>query len=188
MFIKDCCNTCGGDGFNTFVNDGEPSDALGENGDVYIDCSTGDVYFNINGIWVFQCQIGGQDVFGNFYQYAENTTPLGTVSASFAQYLNLTTPAIPAGDYRIGLVFNYEATTAATVGEYRIQVDNSIILPDLDIESLGIASSGERKSFSNFFSETLTAGVHSIDVDIRRSAGAGTFTIDDAKLEIWRVS
>ena len=130
--------------------------------------------------------LGG--AFGQFPQYAENTTPADTTSAVFAEYLSMVTPVLPAGTYRLGWNFNFEASTAATIGEYRIQIDDSAVIPDVDVETLGIASSFERKAFSNRSHEVLLAGSHKIDIDFRRSGGVGTFTIDDAKLEIWRVS
>jgi hypothetical protein len=92
---------------------------------------------------------------------------------------------LEAGTYRIGWVFQYEASTASTVGEYRIEIDD---ITNVDQETLTVASAGERKTYSNFSFEALAAGAHTIDIDFRRQSGAGVFTIDDAKLEIWRVS
>jgi len=126
---------------------------------------------------------GGAGSFGDSAQYAENTTPLGTTSAVFSEYLTLVTPVLEAGTYRIGWVFQYEATTASTIGEYQATIDDAV---NVDTESLKVASADERKSYANFSFEALAFGSHKIDIDIRRLSGAGTFTIDDAKIEIWR--
>lgn len=123
--------------------------------------------------------------FGNPAEYVENKSPASSSVGIFAQYLRLTTPDLLAGLYRIGWVFQYEASAASTLGEYRLEVDDSI---NVDQETLTIASAGERKTYSNFSFENLGAGIHNIDLDFRRFSGAGAFTIDDAKIELWRVS
>jgi len=122
-------------------------------------------------------------VFGDHAQYIENITPSDTSSAVFTEYLSLVTPVIEAGTYRIGWVFQYEASTATTEGEYRLEIDNTT---NVDTETLIIASANERKSYANISFEALAAGSHTIDLDFRRSGGPGIFTIDDAKIEIWR--
>lgn len=125
-------------------------------------------------------------VYGDDSQYVEETVPLGTTLPAFVEYLSMTTPVLPAGTYRIGWVFQYEASTAATEGEYQLTIDD-VVVPTVDTETLTVASAGERKSYANMSFEITLAGSHQIDLDIRRSSGAGTFTIDDAKIEIWRV-
>lgn len=129
-------------------------------------------------------RLGG--IFGVNADYVENTSPLGTSSAIFTEYLSMITPVLPAGTYRIGWIFQYEASAASTVGEYQLTIDD-VVVPTVDTETLIVASAGERKTYANFSFEVLAAGSHKIDLDIRRASGAGTFTLDDAKIEIWRV-
>jgi hypothetical protein len=118
------------------------------------------------------------------YEYAERTTPLDTSSGVFTEFLQLTTAALDAGTYRIGWRFQYSINNAATTGEYQIQVDDAITL---DVETLSPLVAGSIVVFSNFEELVLAAGVHEVDIDIRRLAGGGVVTIDDAKIDLWRV-
>lgn len=124
-------------------------------------------------------------VFGQFQQFAENLTALGTTSAVFATFLTLTSPVVEAGTYRLGVVFQYSASNGSTVGEYKLELDNATTL---ELQTLAVASAGEEKTYANIGQTAILAGAHTIDIEIRRSAGSGTFTIDDAKLEVWRVA
>lgn len=122
--------------------------------------------------------------FGQGQQFAENLVQVDTTSAVFANALSMVTPVLPPGTYRIGVVHQYAASTGSTEGEYRLRLDGAT---DIDLETLKVASANERKTYANIARAVLTAGSHTFDVDVRRSGGAGTFSIDDIKLELWRV-
>ena len=124
-------------------------------------------------------------LFGDDAQYAEQLTPLNTTSDVFAEFLKLTTAALAAGTYRIGIAYQYILSAAATEGEARVQVDD---VTTLVTESLSGGSAGDRQTFATFFEVNLAAGVHDVDIDVRRPTLPGTVTIDDGKIEIWRVA
>ena len=126
--------------------------------------------------------LGG--AFGAEPHFADQLTQLDTTSETFATFFSLSEIALPAGTYRAGIVFQYGASTGSTQGEYRATWNGAI----LDVETLQIASAGERKTYANFGYAVLAAAVYTLNVDIRRSAGAGTFSIDDGHLELWRVA
>lgn len=123
-------------------------------------------------------------VFGNNQHFAENLSPLSTTSPLFTTWFSIVTSPLSAGTYRVGGVFQYEGTTGITTGEYQILMDGVTIL---DLETLSIASAGERKTYANFGQLVLTAGVHTLDIQVRRTSVSGVFTVDDGKIELWRV-
>ena len=127
--------------------------------------------------------LGG--AFGAQAQYAQNLAPITSTSAVFAEFMTLTTAVLAAGTYRIGTAFQYILSAAATEGEARVQIDDAITLVT---ELLSSGSAGDRQTYASFFEVVLAAGMHDIDIDIRRTTEPGTVTVDDGKLEIWRVA
>ena len=129
--------------------------------------------------------ISAQQIFGQGQQYADNESQQDDNTDIYAEYLSLTTPSLPAGTYRIGWTVRYSASTASTNGEVRVQVN---ISTTVEAEVVEISSAGERKTFARFESYVHAGGTMQVDIDMRRSAGPGTFSVFESHLELWRAS
>lgn len=128
---------------------------------------------------------GAGIVFGTQKQFASTNPPQDTTSATFASFLTMVTPVVPAGEYRLGVAFRHEASNASTEGEYELRVDGVPVTP---VASLRQSSAGERKTYSSFGYVPIAAGAHTVEVMIRRSAGSGAFTVRNIRLEAWRTA
>jgi len=121
-------------------------------------------------------------------EYAERTTPLSTTGTSWTQALRITTVNLPAGVYRIGWgAVGQNSVTGGTWG-VRVQLDDSTNIIDPGNtgyagEAASSSDSFQRVPFSGFRHLFLTAGVHTIDLDIAQ-VGSGTATLYYATLEI----
>lgn len=129
--------------------------------------------------------VDSQTLFGDEYQIESQTTPLATTSGTYAQFMRLTTPSLPAGTYRIGWRFKFMNSTMATVGQFKLELDDTTVEEERLLES---AAGGTPQRYANFTTAVLGAGVHTLDIDGRVDSGAGTFTLDLGKIEIWRIS
>lgn len=118
-----------------------------------------------------------------YYQYEESLGDSSTSSKTFQNKVTLTTPVIPAGNYRIGWSYTYsnegadrECSQQVTVDAVRIWVVNP---------EMGRANNyrpGGSFAVVNFAS----AAAHTITLDYRR-VDATTTHIRYAKIEIWRI-
>lgn len=124
-------------------------------------------------------------VFGDFFQLEEQNTQLDTTSGTYAEFMTLDTASLSAGTYRVEWRFDWQASNNATNGQYRVQVDDTTTLDEVIFAP---SASNCLRSHNNFVEVVLGAGTHSIDIDIRRAAGGGTFTIDTGRIDIFRVA
>ena len=132
-------------------------------------------------------------VFGQNYQKEERTDEI-TVgnTATFLNYLTLTTPSLPIGEYLVGWFFVARRNNANNDFSARVQVDDVIDLIDPDnggtmqVEHKD-GGTNQRVPYSGFGTFTTTsAGTHTIDFDFR-GQGAGTSFVFQCVLTIWRV-
>ena len=144
------------------------------------------------------------DIFGNWFQEAEDTTFQSTTGIAFTEALKLTTPSIfQAGTYLIQwfYVWSYGATSSDFLG--RVQVDDTtdLINPDAVDGNQGVhreepsdagggSDGGTDQRFVSSGSAVvaLTSGVHTIDVDYASSSAGRVASIHHVRLMIWRVS
>jgi len=127
--------------------------------------------------------IAGSSLFGSSYQKAESLTESSTTNTSYQQKLRLTTPSLPAGNYRIGVSFQWAMNSVSSSVSVRGQIDDATTM----FEQVGEAGDTTDYLLASFFGDfTLGAGVHNIDLDYL--AEANTAYIKNAKIEIWRVS
>lgn len=132
-------------------------------------------------------------IFGSEYQYAENNTFTTTASTTFQEFLSLTTPSVPAGDYLIQWEYGWGCSddTAEFCG--RVQVDDTVNLLDPDgagqhLEEPQDAASDQVHIASGFRQVTLTNAAHTIDLDFRRQGPTATARIFYGRLYIYRVA
>jgi hypothetical protein len=118
----------------------------------------------------------------SFYQDAEDLSTSTTTSVTYQEKLNLQTSSLDAGKYRIGWSFEYLNSGSNDSGEYRVQVDDTTTLFEVDPEH---ASQNHWRPASGFATITLSAGVHDIDFDFRDIDGSTS--VRRARLEIWKV-
>lgn len=134
----------------------------------------------------------GAGVFGQNSQTVENVISAANATSIFANYLSLVTPSIPAGTYRIG--WFAVGNNSDVANDWDLQVSegaNNLIDPTVTgfmREEPSDSGSDQRHVRSGFRYLVLGAGVHTIDMDFRNSAGTDTVTMFHGVLEIWRVA
>lgn len=118
-----------------------------------------------------------------YYQYDESLGSSTTSSGTFQNKLTINTPTLPAGNYRIGWTFNYAINQSDRRGEYRVAVDGTAgysVLPEQNRKDYFFPVGGFlRTTFAS-------AGTHSITIDYRTD-NASSVSIEQARLEIWRI-
>jgi len=127
-------------------------------------------------------------LFGANDQYAESEGTSTTTSTTYQQKLRLTTPSIPAGDYRISYSYEVRNDAGDKERDVQVEVDDTTQIAE-DRSSTNIVASGSGfLPTAGFKVLTLTAAVHNIDIDFRSTAAGGTAEIRRARLHIWRVN
>jgi hypothetical protein len=134
-------------------------------------------------------------VFGTEFEQAIRTTNFNTTSGAFQNTLTLTTASKPIGTYRIGFYYEWAYDSASADFLARVQVDGSSIAthqqePKDSAGSDNIPGSGtnQRHGHCGFhYSTFASVSTHTLTVDIA-SGGGNTASVQNVKLEIWRVS
>lgn len=126
-------------------------------------------------------------VFGTQAQDAENPTPASTTSTAFTQFLRITTPVVPAGRYRIGWYYNWRYASTANDFLARVQVDDTTTVMSQQQEPQD-AGADQRYPVGGFAYVNLTNAAHTIDLDFASNLAGTAATMNNARLEIWRVS
>lgn len=128
-----------------------------------------------------------ESVFGSQAQCAESLAESSTGTTDFsAQKLRITTPSLPAGNYRIGVSFTWSHSTTQQQFKARVQVDDTTTIFNMISKPVDAGTTNIFPA-SGFACVALSAAAHTIDLDYGTSA-SGTAYIRDARLEIWRVS
>ena len=117
---------------------------------------------------------------------AVNLSLSTTTSTSFQQKLRLTT-TLRSGNYRIGWSYDWQITSSSCNFKAQIQVDDTTTL-STHTEEAQDPSTDQRHQASGFAYQTLTEGIHNIDLDYCTSSPSGSARIQNARLEIWRIS
>jgi len=113
-----------------------------------------------------------------------------TTSTFPVQKVRLTTSSLSAGTYRIGWSFEYGrdgSLFGSTAFNGRVQLDDTIDLASYSPLHNG-AAAGNFYSASGFDYRTLTAGVHTVDIDFWGSTTGNTSRIRNARIEILRTA
>lgn len=134
---------------------------------------------------------GEQGVFGTYFQSASNEGVTVATGIVFQNKLTLTTPSLPTGTYRIGYSYEHRVSRRDRTFEIRVELDGS---DTLSTERYLIPSTNPAADDSwqvgGFAHRNLSAGSHTISIDLRKVTNNADFTISirRARLEIWRVS
>lgn len=146
-----------------------------------------DVTDNGDGSATITSNASAGPVFGTEYQSASSESESTTTSTSFQNKLNMTTPSLPAGTYRIGYSYEWNLSGSTRYDfRGRVQINDTVTISEHREEPQDSATD-QWRDFSGFFHHT-GSGVLSIDIDYERSSSSGgTARIRRARLEIWRV-
>lgn len=125
--------------------------------------------------------------FGDFYQDAEDLTQSVNNTVNFQEKVKLTTPNVIAGDYRVG--WSYTWGHSSTANDFRAQIDqdDGTILYNHQQEPKDNAATQQQPG-GGFAQITLTAGIHTFDLDFATSNAPNEARIAQARLEFWSVT
>ena len=137
---------------------------------------------NANSVWEAQTIAAG-GVFGDDYTSAIDNTESSTTLTAFQEKLKLTTPSLTAGDYYISWQCQLRTSNNGREVTIQVELDDTTQLTQMTWDSTLDAQ------ISGSDHQTLTAAIHTIDIDFQAESGAArTATISDARIVIWRVS
>lgn len=128
----------------------------------------------------------GGGVFGSEYQKEASDGISSTPETTYQQKVRLTTLSLPAGDYMVMWSCEHSTDKASVEVYLKLELDDTTVL----------AESGPRFSAAGFYEArggiapvTLTAAVHTIDLDHKTGTGTGIGSnIQRARITIWRVA
>jgi len=130
---------------------------------------------------------GGGGTFGSEYDSGEDLSEQVTSSTSEQNALTITTPSVPAGDYRVGWSFEWKGESEKEDFLARVRVDDS----DPNIMDMMTTVKGGNKwgPTSGFGNITFgSSGTHTIDVDWWSGDSGNDASIRKTRLEFWRIS
>lgn len=132
-----------------------------------------------------QNDLAGVSIFGGAYEHSEALAEVSTtLDTPYQQAHKFTTASLVAGDYRVNISFEMKSSNANRAVAWRVQLDDTITVQE-NLEVL----SDSYISFSKSVRVTFTAGIHEIDIDIRRvAAQAATASIRNMRVDLWVVS
>jgi len=118
--------------------------------------------------------------FGSFYKSVKSVSMSSTTSAEYSSKMYLSTQYIKSGSYRIGMSAQIGGG-GVNSGKIMVSVDSTNV-----IHESGISTSSEQV-LSDFEEVVLNEGVHIIEM-FYKSDNTNSFSVKNAKLEIWRLS
>jgi hypothetical protein len=118
-------------------------------------------------------------------QSDEYLVPFATSSGVYQQVWRYSTTSLPAGSYFIAAQAALDTTNAGNVTDARIQLDDAI---DIGKTIGPVAYVGGARPLVGVRSVVLSAGVHTIDFDIRKVKGNGSVEINSCYVTLWRVA
>jgi len=123
---------------------------------------------------------------GDFYQFGESAGESSTTLAAYQQKLRITTPTLPAGDYKISWFYNYSSDDENAPMDFQVEVDDTTQIFNATPTQKKKYADGVYNSASGFYTITLTNATHTIDLDYANTNSKITY-IKEARLEILRV-
>ncbi len=136
--------------------------------------------------WVPAAAGGGGSVFGSEFTSAESLGSSSTTSTTYVQKLRLTTASLPAGDYFIQWSYQISTDKSSIAVGAKIEHDDTTVLMETNRQ---MPTLGQFDVQGGFAKVTLSAAVHTFDLDFKTESGAGAgANVKDARLTLWRVS
>lgn len=123
---------------------------------------------------------------GQSYTYNESLAAQTNGTATYAQALRVTTPSVEAGDYLASWSFTWNINRTSRSFRARIEQDDTTSLWAMYQEPKDGSTLQEHPA-SGLAQVTLTAGVHTFDLDYANS-GNGTARITNARMTFYRVT
>jgi len=124
------------------------------------------------------------NVFGTYYDSAENLSEQTTNTTTYSTALSLTTNTVPDGIYRIGWSYEWGGNTQRDF-EARVQVDGSTVM-EVNMEA---KDSNSYFGVGGFANQTFGSnGTHTINFDFASENNGTTVRVRNLRLEFWRVS
>lgn len=116
--------------------------------------------------------------------YVQDLSESSTTSTDYQPKLRLTTSSLPAGVYRAAWYSGVKANASSKIVVARVIIDSD------PAQEIGSIESGGNSyiPFSGFSHNTLTAGVHTIDINFKCGMASMTAYIRNARIELWRIS
>jgi len=126
-------------------------------------------------------------VFGQNYQFAQAEARTTTTSTSFQNKVTLSAIGLPAGNYRIACNFAWDYPSTARFFLGRMFLDGATLLWNMS-QAPGNTGTALFNSASGFNQIALTAGDHAFTLDYCTSNAGSAAGIQNARLELWRIS
>ena len=123
--------------------------------------------------------------YGQHYTYAESLGATSNAVAAYLTKLTLTTPSVEAGDYLINWSFLWMLSNAGAHFDAIIDQDAGTTLWNMVDRASGIIAA-IRQPASGFAGVTLTAGVHTFDIEFMTTVGVAYMY--GARLSFWRTA
>lgn len=124
------------------------------------------------------------DLFGSEYQFESDETESTTTDMTFVNKLTLTTPSIPAGNYRGSITCAITNDTNNKVVTIETVLDGN----NVNESSFSPRNGGDFIVKTVFSNDTITSGAHTLDLNFKAGGTGGTAKIKNARIEIFRVS
>ena len=128
-------------------------------------------------------------IFGREKDQDENLSSTSTASETCVNHQPWTTDVLQGGTYRIEwyYVWRHDNNTSSNSFEAQVDLDEGTIIHS-HVQQPQSTNANQRQVVSGFKDIVLSAAAHTIDVDLQRVGGAGTVTIEESRLSIYRVA
>jgi len=125
-------------------------------------------------------------VFGNNYATVQSLGESTTVSTGYSVKTSMTTPTVPAGDYKIEWSCEITSSDVNERAYSRVNLDSGTILAEVKVGPILVAS--DYQPCSGSMIRTLTNATHLIEFEYRSSVGSATAKIRNASIIFHRVA
>ena len=133
-----------------------------------------------------ETKIGGQQIFGSWFEEIENVVPVQLSSLTPTTYLSMITSVLPLGRYRVGYNFSWSYEDIAGNAAHIALYDNGVRhnTKDIAMETKNIFDVAHTGSFLYLDN---ASGVHNLEIKINCDNIQDIITMHDAYIEFWRV-
>ena len=125
-------------------------------------------------------------VFGNGYAPFITGAIVGAATATLVPYWSFSTPSLAAGTYAIHWSISGTGSNSGTIGQVRCTV-GGVGFPGAN-HTRQCGAVGLTFSIDFFYARAALSGVVPFVFQIAKPAGAGTYTANEGRVMIWRVS